>query len=282
MLGLSTRVAQFTLNRDHARLASEGRPELRNALSDVRRSLANRAQGIVVLRTDGLALNYSGFAAFQTAISHALGPVLPEIGEDGRLFRFLVSDSDRTDAAAKTRRFRLHTDGPYHNPSPDWVALGKLEDTTHARSVLLHIDDWAEGRRFAEDPRARRMVNWREPDFFGPEEKRRFAALGVETGVAAPVFYGNPESPNIRFRFRPYDSMRRPSAICGPEMLDYLEEIAGSLGKGDGAIEIDFGVHDILVFNNQFVLHGRTAFEEAKAFRRVLVRTRGYLQSSFE
>jgi hypothetical protein len=279
MIDLSTRVVQFQLDHHHADLARSRRPELREALTDVRRALADRSQGIVVLSTSGLALRNDEFPVFQAAISEALGPVLPEIGENGRLYRLLTSESQQSDAALSRREFRLHTDGPYHNPTPDWVALGKLEDNTAARSVLLHVDDWEDKSEFLEDSRAAQPVNWREPDFFGPEENHRFQALGIDTGVTSPVFYGDPKVPNIRFRFRPYDAMRRPGAICSPEMLTYLEAVAASLAKCTRKIKVDFDVHDVLVFNNQFVLHGRTAFEST-TYRRVLVRTRGYLQSS--
>jgi hypothetical protein len=275
----SASIAEFPLELEHVRLAQSRPREMSEALVDVQRVLQDRSSGIIVLRASHLGLANEEFVSFQTGISAALGSVLPEIGESGKLFRLLSNERGNGREPAPRSEFRLHTDAPYHNPVPDWVALGKLEDTTGVRSILLNIHNWPGLPAALADPRSRTLVDWKEPDFFGPSEYARFAALGIGVGVLAPVFEGDGDGLTMRFRFRPYDAMRRQSAVCPPYQVEYLEKIASSVANCVGTAEIAFGAHDVLVFNNKWVLHGRESIDTSTEFRRTLVRTRGYLRS---
>ena len=243
---------------------------------ELRKILSDRSRGAVKLKAAHLGLNKEQFLRLQLQLSDGIGPVLPEIGQGGQLYRILTCTGSDGATPDRTGEFRLHTDAPYHNPVPDWIALGKQEDTTKARTTLLNIDQWPDLDRFRSDPRSAAPVDWKEPDYFVLGEISRFTRSGIDVGVSAPVFDESGDFVRMRYRFKPYKNMKRSSAICNPEVIDYLEQISASLAQCPATYEIDFNVHDILIFNNHFMLHGRQAIPETQDFRRVLIRTRGY------
>ena len=241
----------------------------------VRSILRDRNHGIVIVRSGKNAPDE--IERFEEELGHRIGPLLYELGTGGRYTRRLTSTYTGSESK-QPGVYRLHTDAPYHCPPPDWMALGKLEDSASGGgdSRLLHLDDWTELERFNTDRRAAEKVLWREPAIFSREELAHLNEQGVQTRVESLIFGGEPGSRTIRIGFRHHDQARL-SAFAASETVQFLEEILSSLESAPQASSVRLDIGDVLFINNTFVLHGRSEFAFDQPFRRVVVRLRGYL-----
>src|SRR5262249_34692663 len=102
--------------------------------TQIEASLRTSSGGALVLRCGG-RLSAEEVTKLLLAVGAGLGEFLPELGMGGALWRRLVLTHPfgglRPTGARDFHRnpyvaFPLHTDGAYHSPPPEWVALGKV------------------------------------------------------------------------------------------------------------------------------------------------------------
>jgi hypothetical protein len=226
--------------------------------------------GGVLVRSGGM-LRADELTVLLLAAGSVLGPVLPELGCGGALWRrvtynpWAVAAGNPTPAAGKA--FRLHTDGAYHDPPPDWVALGMVGQwaASGGDTLLLHVADWDDLRSFLADPRANRPALWETPGAVPAAEVARLAAACVATTVSAPLL--EPESGGVRIRF----GIRLPATDA-----DFFAAVGESLGRSARVRRVALAVGDAYLVNNRYVLHGRDALAPHPAMYRAVVRVRGW------
>lgn len=233
---------------------------------------SKRIQAIVGDRTAGgftlsvdAALNIDQQVALGTAISHLVG--IPNFDDMTENFyaNFEVRDTDTSDSYLRQayRLFTLHTDGTYVSEPTDWIMLMKLgeEHALGGESRLLHLDDWEDLDRFAQDPLASYAFDYKSP----PSKK-------YSKTIKKTTFYERNQRPCVCFI----------DQFVYPETLDeaqYLNDLSASMEASSGTVEVPLPVNHLVVLNNHFWLHGRAAFKKHPKLRRSMMRQRGCFRS---
>ena len=153
----------------------------------------------------------------------------------------------------------LHTDGTFVDEPTDWLLLMKFNEE-HARggeSRLLHLDDWAELPRFANDPLASH-----------PFVYRPAGSKNVSVPLTRRTFFDVNGAPGLCF----IDQFVYPQTLG---QAAYLEEMSASMERSPGTLNVSLPVGDLFMLNNTFWAHGRAAFEEDPKLHRELMRQRG-------
>ncbi|VEF49206.1 carbon starvation induced protein [Bacillus freudenreichii] len=231
-------------------------------LGDVLRSIVHdRETGGFTLGLEGVTEDTDEFVIFGTAISHLVG--MPNFDAmTGKYYaRFTVKHTDSSDSFLRQayRLFTMHTDGTFVDEPTDWLLMMKMveENAVGGESRLLHLDDWKELDKFANDP-----LGGYKFKYIAPPSKN------VSQEVDRATFFKVNDKPCICF----IDQFAYPETI---EQAKYLESLSASMEADESVLELELPVGDLVVLNNMFWLHGRAAFEVNPDLNRELMRQRG-------
>jgi protein CsiD len=203
--------------------------------------------------------------ALGTAVSHLIGiPNFDDMTQDFYAI-FEVRDTDTSDSYLRQayRLFTLHTDGTYVQEPTDWILMMKLgeEHAVGGESRLLHLDDWEDLSRFAQDPLGSYAFDYKSPP-----------SKNYSKTVKKTTFYERNEKPCVCF----IDQFVYPETV---EEARYLNDLSASMEASAGTKEVPLPPDHLVVLNNHFWLHGRAAFEKHPALRRMIMRQRGYFRT---
>ena len=221
----------------------------------------DRESGGFTLGLEGVTEDTDEFVIFGTAISHLVG--MPNFDAmTGKYYaRFTVKHTDNSDSFLRQayRLFTMHTDGTFVDEPTDWLLMMKMveENAVGGESRLLHLDDWKELDKFANNPLGKHKFT-----YIAPPSKN------VTQTVDRATFFNVNDKPCICF----IDQFVYPETI---EQAKYLEDLSASLESDESVIELELPVGDLVVLNNLFWMHGRAAFEVNPDLNRELMRQRG-------
>ncbi|GIN22745.1 MAG TPA: carbon starvation induced protein CsiD [Bacillus bacterium] len=231
-------------------------------LGEILRGIVHdRESGGFTVGLEGVTEDTDEFVIFGTAISHLVG--MPNFDAmTGKYYaRFTVKHTDNSDSFLRQayRLFTMHTDGTFVDEPTDWLLMMKMveENAVGGESRLLHLDDWKELDKFANNPLGKHKFT-----YIAPPSKN------VTQTVDRATFFNVNDKPCICF----IDQFVYPETI---EQAKYLEDLSASLESDDSVIELELPVGDLVVLNNLFWMHGRAAFEVNPDLNRELMRQRG-------
>ncbi len=221
----------------------------------------DRESGGFTIGLEGVTEDTDEYVIFATAITHLVG--MPNFDAmTGKYYaRFTVKHTDNSDSYLRQayRLFTLHTDGTFVDEPTDWLLMMKMieENAVGGESRLLHLDDWKDLDKFANNPLGKHKFT-----YIAPPSKN------VTQTVDRPTFFNVNDKPCICF----IDQFVYPETI---EQAKYLEELSASLESDESVVELKLPVGDLVVLNNLFWMHGRAAFEVNPELNRELMRQRG-------
>lgn len=221
----------------------------------------DRNTGGFTMGLEGVSKDTDEFVIFATAISHIVG--MPNFDAmTGKYYaRFQVKDTDSSDSFLRQayRLFTMHTDGTFVDEPTDWLLMMKMieENAVGGESRLLHLDDWEELDKFANDPLADYKFTYIAP-----------ASKNVSQTVDRQTFFKVNDKPCICY----IDQFVYPETI---DQAKYLQDLSASMESDKSVLELELPVGDLVVLNNLFWLHGRAAFEKNPNLNRELMRQRG-------
>ncbi|MEH6943851.1 glutarate dioxygenase GlaH [Bacillus sp. JJ722] len=227
----------------------------------VREILNDRASGGFTVGMKDVTEDKEEFLFFSTAFSHMAG--MPNFDSmTGKYYaNFSVKDTDNSDSYLRQayRLFTLHTDGTFVDEPTDWLLMMKLEErnAVGGESRLLHLDDWNELDKFANDPIGSHKFTYKAP-----------SSKNVGQEVERTTFFKQNNKPCICF----IDQFVYPETI---EQAKYLSNLSDSMEADEAVIELKLPVGNLVMVNNLFWLHGRAAFEKNTELYRELQRQRG-------
>ena len=232
------------------------------ALREAARSIAfDRACGGFLIGASKATQAPEEYVKFATAIGHLLGPANRDAMSGTYYARFEVRHTDQSDSFLRTayRPLTLHTDGTYVEERTDWLLMMKFAEhnARGGESRLMHLDDWNDLARFAEDP-----IGLAPMPYQAPPSKR------VAGAVFHPTFSRSPHGWTISF----IDQFANPQTLA--QGL-YLAALSASLEKAKATFALPLPPGELVVLNNAFWMHGRAAFEPHPNLHRELLRLRG-------
>lgn len=201
------------------------------------------------------------YVKFGTAVSHLIGPGNYDSMSGTYYARFLVKDTDSSDSYLRQayRLFTLHTDGTFVDEATDWLLMMKFaeQNAVGGESRVLHLDDWEELERFANDPLGSYEFTYKSPP-----------SKNVAQMVKRRTFFKQ----NGKYCICFIDQFVQPETI---EQGEYLHDLSASMESSQGTAAIPLPVGDLVMLNNLFWLHGRAPFEKNEQLHRELMRQRG-------
>jgi glutarate dioxygenase len=228
---------------------------------ELRVIVADRSRGAFTLGVQGRRHDHASFVKLGTAIGHLLGPANHDSMSGTFYARFLVKDTDASDSYLRQayRLFTLHTDGTFVDEATDWLLMMKFaeENAVGGESRLLHLDDWEERDRFANDPLGRRNFVYKAP-----------GSKNIAHNVERPLFFDSVFGQSVSF----IDQFVQPATI---EEAAFLHDFSLSMERSPATVELPLPVGELVVANNYFWLHGRAAFQQHPDLYRELMRQRG-------
>ncbi len=244
--------------------------------ADVRRLLLDRRTAGFRLDIEGYRPDADDLLKLTTAIAYSVGRPDDDVLSGTFYGRMKVTGNDVTRDKANLYQpyltFALHTDGAASAAeTTDWLAFAKTEerDASGGRSILLHLDDWREAKRFAADPLGRTPLDFRLPPPSDPRQQQWGNHASSETRER-PVFFDRHGGLAIRF----VDQFVHPRNLA--EAL-YLRDLSASMHASPAIEYVTIPVGSILMLNNNVWLHGREPFAEHPDLFREIVRMRGAL-----
>lgn len=252
-------------------------------IAEIRACLQDREKGAMVLRSR-TPLDEQQLLTMFAVLGYCLGKLLPDLGSRGQPWRKILA---RHDSAAPSRSnsfhfnpcrsFPLHTDGAYHEVSPEWLGLAMIRDTSceGGRSRLLHLDDWEDRDRFVRHPFARKTVTWLTPAPIEEEERPFFRDASLRLLPEKAPFSEGATGLELRYFLLERGSSRGSCVRAEAAQLEYLYRLGESLESSRHSVLLRLREGDILFANNRFLAHGREPFDPRVSFERVVWRMRG-------
>jgi protein CsiD len=229
----------------------------------VRSLVRDRASGGFTLGVQGLTADRQDFIKFGTAVGHIFGPSNHDAMSGKYYATFLIKHTDDSDSYLRQayHALTLHTDGTFVDEATDWQLMMKFveENASGGDSRLMHLDDWEDFSRFADDPLGARPIFYKAPGSKNVGEK-----------IAQPTFFDNEYGRVISF----IDQFACPQTM---EEAIYLRDMSQSMEGSPATFELPLPVGDLIVLNNHFWVHGRAAFDKHPDLHRELMRQRGLL-----
>lgn len=224
--------------------------------------------------------------ALMTSIAGNAGTPVPELGEFGRYVTVLkVTAPAEEIPEAQIRNFHrnpcipcpLHTDGAYHEPPPDWIALVKLSEghAVGGETTLLHIHDYEDLALDLRNPEATKQRVWDVPGGRSSPDAAHLELRGVRTNVTAPILEQLPDNPShVNVRLGVDEYWRMP----GEQPDSFVTEFRKKVNQSERIREVTLQPGDFYLINNRSFLHGRRGFEPNAQLTREVARLRGYFQ----
>lgn len=227
----------------------------------IRGILFDRETGGFTIGVQDVTKSKDEYVVFSTALSYLVGTPNFDSMSGKYYARFAVKDTDNSDSYLRQayRRFTLHTDGTFVDEPTDWLLMMKMEEENAigGESRLLHLDDWEELDRFYHHSFASYGFTYKAP-----------ASKNVSQEITRTTFFLDQGKPCMCF----IDQFAYPENI---ELATYLQDLSDSMEEDKNVLELTLPVGDLIVLNNKFWLHGRSAFEKNPNLYRELLRQRG-------
>ncbi len=227
----------------------------------VRTILQDRATGGFTTGVAGTTAEADDFVKFGTAVAHLAGLANDDGMTKKYYARFSVQHTDESDSYLRQayRDMMLHTDGTYVTERTDWLLMMKFAEAfaRGGETRLLHLDDWADLKRFAEDPLGTHPMAYKSPP-----------SKNVSVTVTHPTF----------FKERGNWCMSYIDQFAYPATIDegvYLAAMERSMETAPATTALPLPVGDLVMLDNSFWVHGRAAFERDERLHRELMRLRG-------
>lgn len=239
-------------------LASSVGPQFQECLRNI---LLDRDNGGFEIGLQHYRRDAASYVKFGTAVSYLIGPANHDAMSGKYYARFDIRDSDSSDSYLRQayRRFTLHTDGTFVGENTDWLLMMKFaqENAQGGETRLLHLDDWEELETFSSAPMGYQSFVYRAS-----------GSKNVSAEVERHLFFDGAHGLSVSF----IDQFVQPRTIA--EAL-FLKQFSDAIEQSSAVFEMPLAVGSLLVINNQFWLHGRSAFEKHPALHRELMRLRG-------
>jgi protein CsiD len=222
----------------------------------------DRHSGGFTIGVQGITIRRDDYLKLATAIGHLLGPASNDALSGVYYERHAVKDVDENDAYRRQayRSFSLHTDGAFVDEPTDWLLMMKFEEKNAIGGTcrLLHVDDWEDLRLYSQHPMGSRELTYKAP----PNK------YGICSPVKRKTFYQSVDGLSMCF----IDQFAYPENM---EQAAYLKEMSDSLERSPWTTAVPIPVGDMLLLNNHFWLHGRSAFQRHQELFREVLRQRG-------
>jgi len=221
----------------------------------------DRRHGGFTIGLQGVSADPADYVRFGTAVAHLLGPANHDAMSGKYYARFSVKHTDASDSYLRQayRLFTMHTDGTFVTEATDWLLMMKFAElnAVGGESRFLHLDDWDEREQFANHPFGSRPFEYVAP-----------GSKNVAERVERPVFFHGEFGLSLSF----IDQFVQPR---NAQEAAYLQDLSASMEASRGTKEVRLPVGDLVVLNNYFYVHGRSAFQENEGLERELMRQRG-------
>ena len=240
-------------------------------------TLKNRSTGAILMQCKNLGNicdNQDNFIdlniLLSTAISHLIG--LPNIDSmSGKFYaRFSEKNEDNSDSYLRQahRRMELHNDGTYVKEKTDWVIMQKIleKNVDGGDSLLLHLDDWQEMKKFYNHPLAKHDFQWGSP-----------SSKNVNYKTKHPIFLDDDKDGKPMMSY--IDQFVEPLNMN--EGL-YLHQLGESLENESNTYHLKLPEGSMIIINNYFWVHGRDKFTANKNLHRELLRQRGVFAENID
>ena len=223
--------------------------------------LRDRRLGGFTIGVQGTTIRHEDYLKLATAIAHLVGPAHDD-GLSGRYYSdYTVNDAENCPPFMQQayRLFTLHTGGIFIDEPTDWLLMMKYEERNAVGGTcrLLHLDDWEECAFYSKHQFAMKEFSYKAPT-------RRHE---IKT-VKRRTFYKTDTGLGICF----IDRFVHPETM---EQATYLKEMSDSLERSSGALSVPLPVGDLIMLNNRFWLHGRSAYQKHADLHRELMRQHG-------
>ncbi|PLU87150.1 MULTISPECIES: carbon starvation induced protein CsiD [Pseudomonas] len=237
-------------------------------IEDFKSCLQDYDTGCAILKF-GSALSREDSIKVATAVSHLIAE--PSIqGPDGGYYGIsrIIDDNNPTfKLLYPYADFSLHSDGVFADNPVDWLMMMKL----HERNVvggcsrLLHMADWEDYEHFHNDPdnqiiRHGLLAKDGRYDVF-----RKFSSL--EPGLSR-ILYKQAGRRQVKF----VDQYVIPSTIA---QACFIARFQAALEASRHVEEVALAPGSMIVLNNHFWMHGRSAFERHPQLEREQLRQYG-------
>jgi len=223
--------------------------------------LVDRNHGGFTLGVRETTTNDEDYVKLATAVSHLVGPANFDAMSESYFARFVVKHTNDSDSYLRHayRTVTLHTDGTYVSEATDWLLMMKIAEH-HAEggeSRLLHLDDWEDLARFCRHSFATHRFTFKAA-----------ASKNVNQPFQRQMFWSDRSGICISY----IDQFVQPETL---EQALYLFDMSQSLENSPAIGAPRLPVGDMIMLNNRFWLHGRSAFRRNEQLHRELMRQRG-------
>lgn len=220
----------------------------------------------------GSGLTESEYIKISTAVTHLINKPLPSdaSGRHYGITRIEHTESTNFKLLEPYENFTLHTDGVFLNNPVDWLMMLKIDESNAQGgfSRLLHIDDWADYDFFYNSPN---NIKYRHGLLEKDTRFDVFSKLISTTPSKSKILNKVHGMKNIKF----VDQYVIPDDYIQAEFINNLQN---SIETSSSVIEFPLPVGSAIILNNNFWMHGRSAFQRHENLNRVLLRQYGYFK----
>jgi CsiD. len=239
-----------------------------DVVADFTSCLQDYATGCALLDF-GAALSKEDSIKVATAVSHLVaepaiqGPggsyygITRIVDDDNPTFKLLYPYAD----------FSLHSDGVFADNPVDWLMMMKLREcnVVGGRSRLLHMADWDDYEHFHNDPDNQVVRHGLLEKDGRYDVFRRFSSLEPSL---SPILYKQAGRRQVKF----VDQYVIPNTIA---QARFIASFQAALETSRQVTEIALAPGSMIILNNHFWMHGRSAFERHPHLEREQLRQYG-------
>lgn len=219
-------------------------------------------------------LSEKDYVLIATAVSHLVSvPIAEPSGDFYGITTVKHNDAPPFKILDPYRVFALHTDGIFMDNPVDWLMMMKMAESNAigGESRLLHMADFAEFDELLADPLGSTIFD------FGLEQKdRRFDVFSRVSDMKCGKAQISSEKYGQRF-IKFVDQFILPRSL---DEADYIDRVQKALENSSGIQETSLGVVSMIILNNNFRVHGRSAFARNAGLSRSLLRQYGYFEGN--
>lgn len=238
------------------------------AIESFKFCLQDYATGCAVL-TFGADLSRDDNIKIATAVSYLIAePAIQGPGGSYYSISKIVDDANPTFRLLYPYAdFSLHSDGVFADNPVDWLMMMKLHEhnVVGGLSRLLHMADWEDYELFYKDPDNQVVRHGLLEKDGRYDVFRKFSSLEPSY---SPILYKQGERRHVKF----VDQYVIPHTIG---QARFIERFQAALEASTQVREIALAPGSMIVLNNHFWMHGRSAFEYNPQLEREQLRQYG-------
>lgn len=230
--------------------------------------LCDYASGCAIVQF-GSAFAREDYIKLATAIAHLISK--PSIQGPGGSYYGISKIVDDDNPTLKLlypyANFSLHADGVFEDNPVDWLMMMQLREqhVTGGKSRLLHMADWEAYDVFHDDP-ANQVIRHGLLEKDGRYDVfRKFTSLEPSR---ARILHKRDGMNTVKF----VDQYVIPETIA---QARFIERFQASVESSPQVYETALPVGSMIILNNNFWMHGRSAFEQHPHLEREQLRQYG-------